>query len=330
MSNRIVTLFTGQWADMSFDTVCKTAASMGYEGLEVCIWGNHIDVKKAYDDDAYCEEILNTLEKYDLKMNAIGSHLVGQVIGDILDERHQNFLPKEFHNDLEAGRKWAIDIMMLVPTVAKKLNCSVVTGFLGSPIWNYWYSYPQTTDNVINSGYETIKTRWIPILDEFKKHGIKFAFEVHPAEIAFDYYTSKKLLEVLDNHEAFGFNFDPSHLVWQGIKPELFIRDFADKIFHVHMKDVVVTLDGRAGILGSMLTFGDTKRGWNFVSVGHGDVDFDKIIRELNSIGYNGPLSVEWEDSGMDREFGAKESCEFVKKINFNKSDVAFDDAQKQ
>lgn len=330
MSKRIVTLFTGQWADMSFDTVCETAFSMGYEGLEVCIWGKHIDVEKAYNDDSYCKEILDTLNKYNLKMEAIGSHLVGQVIGDVLDERHKNFLPQKYHNDLEAGRVWAIDIMMKTPTVAKKLNCHVVTGFLGSPIWNFWYSYPQTTQEVISKGYELIKSRWIPILDEFKKQEIKFAFEVHPAEIAYDYYTAKQLLEVLDNHEAFGFNFDPSHLVWQGIRPELFIRDFSDKIFHVHMKDVVVCLDGRAGILGSMLNFGDTRRGWNFVSIGHGDVDFDKIIRELNSIGYTGPLSIEWEDSGMDRLFGAKESFEYIAKINFDKSSIAFDDAQKQ
>lgn len=330
MDKRIVTLFTGQWADLEFEEVCKIASSMGYDGLEVCIWGKHINIEKAYNDDDYCNNILITLEKYNLKIKAIGTHLVGQVIGDILDERHKNFLPEKYHSDLEAGRQWAIDIMMKVPSVAKKLNCYVATGFLGSPIWNFWYSYPQTTENVINNGYETIKTRWIPILNEFKNHNIKFAFETHPAEIAFDYYSAKKLLEVLNYHEAFGFNFDPSHLVWQGIKPELFIRDFHDRIYHVHMKDVSLTLDGRAGILGSMLTFGDLRRGWNFVSIGHGDVDFDKIIRELNSIDYTGPLSVEWEDSGMDRIFGAKESCEYVKKINFNKSKIAFDDAQKQ
>lgn len=62
---------------------------------------------------------------------------------------------------------------------------------------------------------------------------------------------------------------------------------------------------------------------------GHGDVDFDKIIRVLNDANYNGPLSVEWEDSGMDRIFGATEACAFVKKINFRPSTFAFDDALK-
>jgi sugar phosphate isomerase/epimerase len=109
------------------------------------------------------------------------------------------------------------------------------------------------------------------------------------------------------------------------MEPHLFIREFPDKIYHVHMKDVAVTLDGKSGILGSHLPFGDLRRGWNFRSLGHGDVNFEEIIRELNSIEYEGPLSVEWEDNGMDREFGAKESLEFVRQINFSPSTVAFD-----
>lgn len=114
------------------------------------------------------------------------------------------------------------------------------------------------------------------------------------------------------------------------MNPAIFVREFADRIYHVHMKDAAVTLDGRAGILGSHIEFGDTRRGWNFRSLGHGQVDFDAIIRELNNCKYEGPLSVEWEDSGMEREFGAKEACEFVKKVDFPALNVAFDEALKK
>jgi sugar phosphate isomerase/epimerase len=113
------------------------------------------------------------------------------------------------------------------------------------------------------------------------------------------------------------------------MKPHLFIRDMADRIYNVHMKDCAVTLDGRAGILGSHLTFGDNRRGWNFRSLGHGDVDFENIIRELNAAGYRGPLAVEWEDSGMEREFGAEEALKFVRKVDFAPSALAFDEAMK-
>ena len=96
------------------------------------------------------------------------------------------------------------------------------------------------------------------------------------------------------------------------------------------MKDVKINKNDRAGLLGSHLEFGDTQRGWNFVSIGHGDVDFDGIIRELNEMGYEGPLSVEWEDSGMDREFGAGEALDYVRKMNFSPAEVAFDAALKK
>ena len=158
---------------------------------------------------------------------------------------------------------------------------------------------------------------------------IKLALEVHPTEIAYDYWSTKKLLETFDYRPTLGINFDPSHLIWQGLDPAMFLFDFADRVYHVHIKDAKLNLNGRNGILGSHITFGDQRRGWNFVSPGHGDVDFDNIIRVLNQVGYDGPLSIEWEDSGMERVFGGTEACAFTKKINFSPSDIAFDDALK-
>jgi sugar phosphate isomerase/epimerase len=95
----------------------------------------------------------------------------------------------------------------------------------------------------------------------------------------------------------------------------------------VHVKDSKRRLDGRRSILGSHLNFGERDRGWDFVSPGHGDVDFDEVVRALNRIGYTGPLSIEWEDAGMDREFGAREALELVRRIDFAPSAVVFDEA---
>jgi sugar phosphate isomerase/epimerase len=161
----------------------------------------------------------------------------------------------------------------------------------------------------------------------FDEVGVRFGLEVHPTEIAYDIYTAELALEALGNRKAFGFNFDPSHFVHQFFDPVNFINRFPDRIYHVHVKDSKVRLNGQTSILSSHLQFGDYRRGWDFVSPGHGDVDLEGIIRALNRIGYTGPLSVEWEDSGMDREHGAKESVEFVKKSDFKSSDVAFDAA---
>ena len=323
--SRPVTIFTGQWADLSFEDVCKMMSEMGYEGVEIACWGDHMDVRQAASDPAYVEGRKEILKKYGLGCWALGAHLSGQCVGDYNDPRLDAFAPDELAGKPDEIRKWAIEEMICTIKAAKNMGCYVVTGFMGSPIWKYIYSFPPTTPEMVEEGYQEIKKLWTPILDEFDANGVKFGLEVHPSEIAYDFYTTEKLFEVFDRRPALGLNFDPSHLVWQGVDPKLFIREFADRIYHVHMKDSAVTLDGKAGILGSHIEFGDLRRGWNFRSLGHGDVDFEEMIRELNAAGYGGPLSVEWEDNGMDREFGAAESVEFVKRMNFSASDVAFD-----
>ena len=326
---RPITLFTGQYADIPFDEMCKTASGMGYEGLELATWGNHVNAKKAAEDPGYVKEIKDTLKKNNLKSWAISAHLSGQLVGDVYDRRHNGFAASSVADDPKAMREWAVQEVRYTIQAAKNLGLKTITGFMGSPIWNYWYSFPQTTEDMIEEGFSTIVERWTPLLDEMDKNGILFALEVHPTEIAFDYYTFEKLLKVFDFRKTLGMNFDPSHLLWQGIKPHLMIRALPDRVYHVHIKDASVTLDGLNGILGSHIEFGDTRRGWNFRSPGRGQVDFSSVIRELNQIGYEGPLSVEWEDSGMDRIRGASEACEFVKKINISPAAAAFDEAMK-
>lgn len=325
---RPVTIFTGQWADLGLEEMCRTAKDMGYEGLEIASWGQ-IDLQKAAEDPAYVKDLKATLEKYGLGCWAIGAHLPGQCVGDVWDPRLDGFAPAELAGKPDEIRAWGIQQLKYAAMAAKAMGVGVVTGFMGSPIWKMWYSFPQTTEEMVEAGFQQIKELWTPIFDVFDQCGVKFALEVHPTEIAFDYYSTRKLLEVFEYRETLGINFDPSHLIWQGMDPAMFLYDFADRVYHVHIKDAAVNLNGRNGILGSHITFGDPRRGWNFVSPGHGDVDFDKIIRILNVKGYDGPLSIEWEDSGMDRIFGGTEACAFTKKINFSPSDIAFDDALK-
>lgn len=326
---RPVTLFTIQWGDLPLEEICALAQKMGYEGLELS--AAHLNMEKAATDPAYVAEVKATLAKYGLGCWAISNHLAGQCVMDTLpgayDARLDGFAPAHLAGKPEEIQKWAIQDMKYTAHAAKNVGVDVVTFFMGSPIWKFWYSFPQTSQEQIEAGYQAVKELWSPIMDEFDACGVKLALEVHPTEIAFDYWSTKKLLDVFGYRPTLGINFDPSHLVWQGIDTQMFILDFAQRIYHVHVKDAKVNLNGRNGILGSFLTFGDQRRGWNFVSPGHGDVDFDGIIRALNQIGYHGPLSIEWEDSGMERVFGGTEACAFTKKINFSPSDVAFDDA---
>jgi len=263
-----------------------------------------------------------------MKVYAISNHLAGQLVCDPNnDSRSDGFAPAELAGNAEKKRQWGIDMMNKSAVAAKNLGVDVVNGFTGSSIWHYFYSFPPVTDEMIDEGFNHFAELWNPILDVFDEHGVKFALEVHPTEIAFDIVTAKRAVEAVGNRKAFGFNFDPSHLHWQMVDPVFFINEFKDRIYHCHMKDAALQLNGRTGILGSHLNFGHPERGWDFRSLGRGDIDFEEIIRAFNQIGYIGPLSVEWEDSGMDREYGAKEACDFVKQLDFKTSGIAFDAA---
>lgn len=326
---RLVTMFTGQWADLSLADLAQKCSGFGYAGIELACWGDHFEVDRALAEDDYCAKKRELLEKNNLQVRAISAHLVGQAVLDRIDERHKLIVPDYVWGDGDpAGvNARAAEELKNTARAAQKLGVDVVNGFTGSSIWHLLYSFPPVSKEMIDDGFKLLAERFNPILDVFAECGVKFALEVHPTEIAFDLYTAERALEALGHREEFGFNFDPSHLIWQGVDPVEFIRAFPDRIFHVHMKDGIVTLDGRSGILGSHIDFGDSRRGWNFRSLGRGGVNFEEIIRALNDIGYDGPLSVEWEDSGMDRDRGAAEACEFVNRVDFQPSNVAFDAA---
>jgi len=287
---RPVTLFTGQWADLPLEELAKKAAGWGYDGLELACWGDHFEIDKALADDGYCQAKREMLKKHGLEVYAISNHLVGQCICDNIDARHQSIVPPEVWGDgePEGVRQRAAENQIAAAKAAKKLGVGVVNGFTGSSIWHLLYSFPPASPDMINAGYEDFAKRFTPILDAYKAEGIKFALEVHPTEIAFD--------------------------------------TFGDRIFHAHMKDVWWGHgDGTVGVFGGHTEFADPRRYWDFRSIGHGDINFEEIIVALNDIGYQGPLSIEWEDSRMDREHGAAEACGAIKKADFKPSEVAFD-----
>ena len=327
---RPVTLFTGQWADLPLETLAEKAASWGFDGLELACWGDHFEVDRALSEDGYAQSRHDLLARYGLKVWAISNHLVGQAVCDRIDERHKSIVPDRVwgDGDPEGVRQRAAEEIKNTARAARKLGVKVVNGFTGSSIWPYLYSFPPNTPGMIEKGFQDFADRWNPILDVFDEVGVRFGLEVHPTEIAFDISSAKLALEALGGREAFGFNYDPSHFGYQGVDYVAFISEFADRIYHVHMKDVYWSpVPTRAGVFGGHIDFGHRDRYWDFRSIGHGRIDFEEIVRALNRIGYDGPLSIEWEDSGMDREHGAREACAKVKSYDFAPSTTAFDSA---
>jgi sugar phosphate isomerase/epimerase len=318
---RPVILFTNGWTDLPFEEVVSRAADWGYQGLELAAWGDHLEVQRALSESDYCSQRLALLGRYDLQIPVVSTHRIGQAVCDPIDERHQPLLPDYVWGDgePEGVRQRATEEMMASIRVARKLGATVVSGFTGSPIWSYIAGYPHPRPEVVVNGFRAVAKRWNPILDVCRDCGVRFAFEVHPGEIAFDLYSAELMIDAFKGREELGFTFDPSHFFWQGIDPVEFLYQFPDRIYHVHMKDVAFTLDGRSGILTNIWPVGDKRRGWHYRSPGHGGIDWEGLIRGLNSINYQGPLSVEFSDPQMDREYGADDACKFVKRLDFDR-----------
>jgi sugar phosphate isomerase/epimerase len=336
---RSVTLFTGQWADLPIAELLPRVKEMGFDGVELACWGDHFDVAAALNDPAYIPALWELLSSHDLSCWSISNHLVGQAVCDRIDERHKAILPPEIwgDGDEEGVRQRAAQRMIETAQACRKFMDArpggaperlVVNGFTGSSIWGALYAFPPTNQDYLNAGYIDFAARFGPIMDGFDSVDVDFGLEVHPTEIAFDSVTAQRALDALGGHPRFGFNYDPSHLAYQGVDYVDFIRRFGSRIFHAHMKDVWWNAgDGSVGVFGGHTDFGDARRFWDFRSVGRGHVDFERIMVALNDIHYTGPLSIEWEDARMDRFHGATESCAFVKKLDFPPSGLAFDAA---
>jgi sugar phosphate isomerase/epimerase len=327
---RPITLFTGQWADMKLADLAPLAKELGYDGLELACWGDHFDVRRALEEDDYVERKLELLHRNGLEVLAIGNHLAGQAVCDRIDARHEAILPAHVWGDGDPGgiHERAAQEMKDTARAAALMGVEVVTGFTGSSVWHALYAFPPTTQDYWEAGYRDFADRWLPILDAFEDAGVNFALEVHPTEIAFDTASAARALEAVRHHPRFGFNYDPSHFGYQGVDYVAFLRTFGERVFHVHMKDAWWGRgDGSVGVFGGNTSFGDPRRYWDFRSLGRGDIDFEEIIVALNDIEYTGPLSVEWEDSRMDRVHGARESAAFVAALDFEPSRVAFDAA---
>jgi len=330
---RPVTLFTGQWADMPLEVLAEKAAAWGYDGLELACWGGHFDVQAALAESDYCRGRRELLARHGLGVWAISNHLTGQAVCDRIDDRHRAILPARVwgDGDPDGVRRRAAQEMKDTARAAARLGVGVVNGFTGSPVWHLLYSFPPVPPERIDDGFRAFANAWTPVLDAFAQEGVRFALEVHPTEIAFDWVTAQRALDALDGHAAFGFNYDPSHLAYQGVDYVGFAVRFGERVHHVHVKDVWWSRQpARAGVFGGHTAFGDPRRFWDFRSPGRGRVDFEAVARALARTGYRGPLSVEWEDPEMDREHGAAEACRFVRRLDFPPAQAAFDAAFKE
>ena len=316
---RTIALLTAPWINTPLDDFARRASEWGYQALELACAGEHFEVQRALAEDEYCPKLLAQLEKEELQVPALNNPAIGQAVCGPVDARYAAILPDYVWGDGDPARVQAraAEEMQATIRAAMKLGANVVSGFTGAPIAAGWLDFPPTSKEVRASSLKEFARRWNPILDACKECGVRFAQELHAGQVAYDLYSAEAVLDALKGREEFGFALDPSQFLWQGADPVEFIRRFPERIYHVHMRDAAVTLNGRSSILGSQLPNGDPRRGWNYRSPGHGGVDWEAFIRALHEINYEGALSVAWEDAGMEPDYGAADACQFVKRLDF-------------
>jgi len=311
-------MYTTLFGDKPLDEVARYAAELGYQALELPAWkGNtHLCIDDVLQGGA--AKVKRVLDPYGLEISAINNALEGQLVLGPLDRTTDCWSPSE---RAEEKVKYGTERMIKTAQAASELGVPVVTGFVGSHVWDKWYIFPPANEEEYERGWLLFAERWGKILDEFARYGVKFALEVHPTEIAYNIETAERAVEALGGRPEFGFNFDPSHLVWQLIDPVVFIKRLGKRIYHAHAKDGELQRDevGRSGVIptGGWLRM---DRGFRFRVPGWGDVDWRRVITALASVGYDYVLSFEHEDPVMSAEDGAEKAIDFLKPLIIRKA----------
>ncbi len=247
----------------------------------------------------------------------------------------------------DKSAKDLVNIVRLAHYLGKLQNRKVaVPGFVGSPAhcWSHFFLFPplpasiagHAIPDVRQVSLELLVERFKSVFEACKKYGVTFDLECHPSERAMgDIESAGDYLAALDKAgyaEVVGFNLDGSHMEWQGVSVVQFIRDFGDRIHCAHIKGVqVIREHTRAGLLGGHRPMGHRLNGWNFVTAGtQRDANsVEEIMIELNRVGYDGAVSIEWEDNDAEQHAGAKAALANVRKADLPPSGMRHDEMLK-
>lgn len=307
-------ILTALFDSQPLEEVADYVADLGYEAVELTTWmgSGHFDLDRATSDTQYGKNLKKMLASRGLTISALSDHLSSQQVLPPNDASFDDWSPvKDKQEMYEYGR----DHLLRTARAASDLEIPVVNGFFGSTVWGSWYTWPPKHLEIYNQGWDLFVERWNPILDEFAKLGVKFAHETHPTEIAYNITTAQTAVEKLDRDD-WGFNFDPSHFIWQQIDPVIFVKTFGHRILHVHAKDFEVQEDEirRDGVL-STGSWRDPRRAARYRVVGWGQVPWKRIITALLEVGYDYVMSYEHEDPVMSERDGAEKAMAYLRPL---------------
>jgi len=283
---------------LSYADAIATAARLGAGAIELPVdtGSPFVDLDRALAGD--WRRLRDEAGEAGLEISCLSNHQEGQLLlGPAADLQHV------FAGPAAAQSAWASEQMAKTGELAAMMGVKTVVGFTGCEDYSRWFPWP------LEDGYERMHERFrsvmMPVLDRFSDVGVRFAHECHPKQFAFNLETALLALSLVDDHTAFGFNFDPGNLVLAGMEPVTFISELGHRIWNVHAKDAerVEHNVARSG-LHAVGLWHRRNRGFRFRVCGWGDLDWRRLISELQMADYAGVLSIEHEDPTMSQHEG--------------------------
>ncbi|MCL6443760.1 MAG: sugar phosphate isomerase/epimerase [Alicyclobacillus sp.] len=310
-------IFSLPYNDMKLTEFLNLAAGYGYDAVEITANkdSNHINIDDVVAGQG--NKLLREVEARSLTISALTNHFEGMLVMGPHDQTTDAWA---LSSDAKSKVRFGTERIIKTAQAASELGVTTVVGFVGSNVWDKWYSFPPKNERIYEEAWEIFAERWNPILDKFKEYGVRFALEVMASQMAYNIETCERALKALDYRTEFGFNFEPGHLVWQLIDPVIFIRRFKDRIYYCHAKDAELQSDiiGTSGV-ASTGAWTRADRGFRFRTPGWGDSNWKRIVSALVESGYDYVLSYEHEDPVMSREDGAEKCIEFLRPLMIKK-----------
>ncbi|MEP2024756.1 MAG: sugar phosphate isomerase/epimerase [Reichenbachiella sp.] len=307
--------------------ICDWVAGMGYKAVQIPAWDKRvIDIEKAADSKAYCDEIKGVVKESGLVISELSTHLLGQLVAThpAYDAMFDAFVPEDLHNNPKERSAWAVRQMRASAKASNHMGLNVIGSFSGSLLFHTMYPWPQRPKGLVEAGFDKLANRWLPILDYCKDLGVEVCYELHPGEDLHDGITFERFLDVTGNHTSAKILYDPSHFILQQMDYLQFIDIYHEQIRMFHVKDAEFRPSGKSGVYGGYQDWID--RPGRFRSLGDGQVDFKQIFSKLSQYGYDGWAVLEWECCIKSQEQGAREGATFISDHIIEVTQKAFDD----
>ena len=320
--------FVGEEAPFnSLESISSWAADHGFKGIQIPSWESSLfDLNLAAESQGYCDDLRGMLADRGIEITELSTHLQGQLVAvhPAYDEVFDGFAAPEVQGNPKARQIWAVEQLLLAAKASKNLGLTTHASFPGALAWPYFYPWPQRPAGLVESAFDELAKRWLPILNAFDDAGVDIGFEIHPGEDLHDGVTFEMFLERVHNHPRCNILYDPSHLILQQLDYLGFMDAYKDRIKLVHIKDAEFNPTARQGVYGGYQSWVD--RAGRFRSLGDGQVEFKSIFSKLAANDFDGWAVLEWECCLKHPEQGAREGAVFIRDHIIQVTDKAFDD----